>query len=99
MVKTTDNTSREAHFRRVPYTHTVQRFAQRQEAVTINAHETIALETVTFLNYLQRESGVKRHTDTEVTGHVGLNRLTALLHNLAVEKDIRIAHRHGRQFV
>ena len=54
---------------------------------------------MTFLNYLQRESGVKRHTDTEVTGHVGLNRLTALLHDLAVEKHIRIAYRHGRQFI
>ena len=52
-----------------------------------------------ILNDLQRESGSFRYRDREITGHVGLHRITGFLDCLSVQQDIGIPYRHRGQFI
>ena len=52
-----------------------------------------------ILNDLQRESGSFRYRDREITGHVGLHRITGFLDHLSVQQDIGIPYRHRGQFI
>ena len=54
---------------------------------------------MTLLNDLQRESGSFRYRDREITGHVGLHRITGFLDHLAVQQDIGIPYRHRGQLI
>ena len=54
---------------------------------------------MTVFDDLQRESGVLRHAEFEITGHIGLQRFIEFHHQLAVQQQVRVAYRHGGQFI
>ena len=94
LVQSTADAPREAHLRLVPYAHAVQRSAAGNQAVVIDAHKTVAIEVVALLHHLQGKGATLWHANLEIAAGVRLHRRVGEAHQVAVEAEAGVAHRH-----
>ena len=93
LVEATSHTAGKAHLGLVPQTHAIQRHVERQQAVVVDADETISGEMVPRLDDLQGESATLGHTELEIAAGIGLHRRAYQAHEIPVEQEIGVAHR------
>ena len=93
MLQTADYTTGQTHLRRIPDTHTVQRFVQHEIRTVIHHDISVALEGMSFFDGLQSEWVVQRHLDLKVTRCIGLQRTACPLNHHTVQQQIGIAYR------